>query len=243
MNFSLRTGAEGRQSVRACARDTSREASRIPRRAGALAAGLLALAVAMPASAETGAGTFQKDVAIIGTVATYAVALVKGGPVGSCLAHPGPGWGVRAQAGWDHELSLYQVGAEGRNCELSKVEGFSLDMSSVASLGLWTADSGPGTHTAVDVAYVPMLHWRAPASGQLRVDLEFGIGPMLLSDPNVGYRLKGTNFQFSDQFGIGIGSTDGKWRVGYAFRHVSNLDISANNDAVDFSGIVFSYRP
>jgi hypothetical protein len=242
MNFSFRTGAAGRQSTRVCVGGSSRGTSRIGFNKSALMAGLLALAAAAPASAETDSGALQKDVAIVGTVATYAVALVQGAPVGGCLVHPGPGWGLRAQAGWDHELSMFQVGAEGRECGLTKDAGFSLDMSSAASLGLWHADNG-ANRSAVDLAYVPMLHWRTPVSGQMRFDFEFGIGPMLLSEPNIGYRQKGTNFQFSDQWGVGLGSADGKWRVGYAFRHVSNLDISEHNDAVDFQGVVFSYRP
>src|SRR5262249_4583218 len=144
-------------------------------------------------------------VAIVGTVASYAVALIKGAPVGSCLVHPGPGWGLRAQAGWDHELSFLSLGAEGRECDLTRAAGFSLDMSSDASLGVWHADHGDNT-SAVDIAYVPMLHWRTPVSGQMRFDFEFGIGPMLLSEPNIGYRQKGTNFQFSDHWGVGLGS-------------------------------------
>jgi len=89
---------------------------------------------------------------------------------------------------------------------------------------------------------VPMLYWRAPA-GAVRFDLGFGIGPMLLSEPEIGNRRKGTNFQFSDQFEAGLSSADGRWRVAFAYRHVSNLDISSDNDAVDFKGVALSWRP
>jgi hypothetical protein len=77
----------------------------------------------------------------------------------------------------------------------------------------------------------------------VRFDLGFGIGPMLLSESDIGTRRKGTNFQFSDQFEAGLSSADGTWRVAFAFRHVSNLDISSDNDAVDFKGVVLSWRP
>ena len=76
-----------------------------------------------------------------------------------------------------------------------------------------------------------------------RLDFEFGIGPMYLNQHDIGNRQKSTDFQFSDHFGVGIGSSDGKWRVGFAFRHVSNLDIKDPNNAVDFKGVVLSYRP
>src|ERR1700748_921889 len=76
-----------------------------------------------------------------------------------------------------------------------------------------------------------------------RVDREFGIGPSSLSESNIGDRQKGSNFQFSDHFGIGISSADGHWRGGFAFRHISNLSIKTPNDAVDFKGIAIEWTP
>jgi hypothetical protein len=211
-----------------------------------LLAGLLALAVAAPAAAESSSGAALKNTAIAGTVLTYTAAFIKGAPVGGCLVHgdggPGADWGVRGQYGEDRELKFGSIGAERRACDLTHFDGLSLDISPVVSAGYWKADSGPYAEHAYDVAYVPMLYWRVPA-GAVRFDLGFGIGPMLLSEPDIGSRQKGTNFQFSDQFEAGLSSADGKWRVAFAFRHVSNLDISANNDAVDFKGVAISWRP
>ena len=215
--------------------------------AGALLAGALALVAAAPASAESGSGKALKNTAIAGTVVSYAVALFRGGPVGGCLVHgaggPGADWGVRGQYGEDAELSFGSIGAERRPCDLAHFGGVSLDIAPVASIGYWKADSGSAyAEHAFDIAYVPMLYWRFPA-GAVRFDLGFGIGPMLLSETDIGSRQKGTNFQFSDQFEAGLGSGDGKWRVAFAFRHVSNLDISSNHDAVDFKGVALSWRP
>jgi hypothetical protein len=213
---------------------------------GALVAGLLALGIAAPAAAESSSGAALKNTAIAGTVVSYVAAFIGGGPVGGCLVHgaggPGADWGLRGQYGEDRELKFGSIGAERRACDLTRMGGLSLDISPVASVGYWKADSGPFAEHAFDVAYVPMLYWRVPA-GAVRFDLGFGIGPMLLSEPDIGYRQKGTNFQFSDQFEAGLSSADGKWRVAFAFRHVSNLDISSNNDAVDFKGIAVSWRP
>lgn len=203
---------------------------------------------AMPAFAETTAGMQMKNTAIIGTAVSWIFALIKNAPAaGDCIVH-GNGdlnnWGVRAQAGTDSELKMFQLGAERRNCDITQVGSVALDVAPIASLGWWHADSDSAyNHNAFDVAYVPMLHWVLPVSTSLQADLEFGIGPMYMSQPNIGNRIKSTGFQFSDQFGIGIGSTDGKWRVGFAFRHVSNLDIQDPNTAVDFKGIAISYRP
>jgi hypothetical protein len=88
-----------------------------------------------------------------------------------------------------------------------------------------------------------MMHWRHGLSGGTNWDVEFGIGPDYLSEASIGNRQKSTNFQFSDHFGLGIGSRDGTWRLGFEFRHISNLSIQTPNAAVDFKGIAFSYRP
>ncbi|HEX4511086.1 MAG TPA: acyloxyacyl hydrolase [Burkholderiaceae bacterium] len=207
------------------------------------------LLASTPARSETGTGSALKNTAIAGTVASWAVALLKGGPVGDCLIQgnsngPGAGWGLRLQEGQDSELKMVQVGAERRECQLTQAAGFALDVSPIASVGYWQADSGSTyAHRAFDVAYVPMLHWRLPVADHTRIDFEFGIGPMYMNQHDIGNRQKGSDFQFSDQFGVGLGSSDGKWRIGFAFRHVSNLDIKDPNDAVDFKGVVLSYRP
>lgn len=213
-------------------------------------AAILGAALAATAAAETGTGTALKNTAIAGTVVSWAVAFFKGGPVGGCLVHgdsggPGADWGLRLQEGQDSELKMVELGAERRECALvPAAAGFSLDVAPVASLGYWEADSDSlYHHHAFDLAYVPMLHWRLPVADHTRLDFEFGIGPMYLSEPQIGNRIKSTGFQFSDHFGVGLGSSDGKWRIGFAFRHVSNLDIKDPNDAVDFKGVVLSYRP
>ena len=72
---------------------------------------------------------------------------------------------------------------------------------------------------------------------------EFGIGPSYLSESNIGNRQKGSNFQFSDHFGVGVSSADGHWRAGFAFRHISNLSIRTPNNAVDFKGVAIEWTP
>jgi hypothetical protein len=247
MNDFHQAGAAGRPSARDAQRGSPRMRAHVSLpSAGVLLAGVLSLGAAAPAAAESDSGTALKNAAIAGTVLSYAAAFIKGAPVGNCLVHgsgrPGADWGVRGQYGEDDELSFGSIGLERRACDLTRMGPFSLDISPVASVGYWKADSGPFAEHAFDVAYVPMLYWRAPA-GAVRFDLGFGIGPMLLSESDIGTRQKGTNFQFSDQFEAGLSSADGAWRVAFAFRHVSNLDISSHNDAVDFKGVVLSWRP
>ena len=215
-----------------------------------LAAGLtlaLALAAAAPVHAETGAGTALKNTAIAGTIATWTVAALKGAPFFGCLAHGQSGndaWGGRVAAGKDSELSYESIGVERHECKLTEAGPFSLDLSPVISAGAWQAKSSSlYHHDAWDIALVPMMHWRYPVSEGARLDLEFGIGPAYLSESNIGDRQKGSNFQFSDHFGIGVSSADGHWRAGFAFRHISNLSIRTPNNAVDFKGIALEWTP
>ena len=218
---------------------------------GDLAAGAClaaaALAAGAPAHAESSSGTALKNTAIVGTVATWAYSAIAGVPFGSCLVEGDPshsGWGARVAAGKDAELKYESIGAERHECGLGHLGPFSLDMSPVISAGAWQADGGSSyAHHAWDVAFVPMLHWRTPVAANTRFDVEFGIGPAYLSESNVGNRQKGSNFQFSDHFGLGLSSADGHWRVGFAFRHISNLSIKTPNNAVDFKGVALEWTP
>ena len=222
-------------------------APRRPRLAAALTLAVLALATAAPARAETGAGSALKNTAIAGTIATWTVAALKGAPFFGCLAHGQSGndtWGGRVAAFKDAELSSESFGVERHECQLTSVSGFSLDMSPTLSASAWQARSDSAfSHSAWDIAFVPMLHWRYPVSSSTRLDLEFGIGPAYLSEAKVGDRQKGSNFQFSDHFGVGVSSADGHWRAGFAFRHISNLSIRTPNNAVDFKGIALEWTP
>lgn len=220
----------------------SRPAARV-----AMIFGTLALVAGTSARAETAAGTALKNTAIVGTVATWAYAFFKGAPFGSCLLNGSSTddhWGARVAAGKDAELKYASVGLERHECALTDAGPFSLDVSPVAAVGAWRADSGSQyAHRAWDFSYVPMMHWRTPVSAQTRLDFEFGIGPAYLSEANIGNRQKSTNFQFSDHFGIGLSSADGHWRGGFAFRHISNLSIQTPNRAVDFKGVALEWTP
>src|ERR1700712_4394584 len=188
-------------------------APRSPRLAAALTLAALALAATAPAQAETGAGTALKNTAIAGTIATWTVAALKGAPFFGCLAHGQAGndaWGGRVAAGKDSELSYESIGVERHECQLTSVAGFSLDMSPTISASAWQAkNSSQFEHSAWDIAFVPMMHWRYPVSEGARLDLEFGIGPTYLSESNIGNRQTGRNFQFSDHFPVRLSSHGG----------------------------------
>jgi hypothetical protein len=76
----------------------------------------------------------------------------------------------------------------------------------------------------------------------LRWDVTVGVGISLISKSSVGSRIKSTNFQFSDEIGFGVSDATDKLRIGFTYRHISNLDISVPNNGVDFRGLTLTYK-
>lgn len=201
------------------------------------AAALLALACTAVHAAGDEA---LKNAAVGGTLLSWAAALWVGAPLTRC---DDTRWRLRVAAAQGDELQQVQVGAARGRCALFDAGPWSLSHTPTLTLAHWRADDGPYARHAFDVAAVPMLHWRAPMPGTaLAFDVELGIGAAWLSRKNIGTRAKGSHFQFSDHLGFGIGEPGGRWRVGFTYRHVSNGDLTDDNDAVDFKGVVFEWR-
>lgn len=202
------------------------------------AAALLAVACA---SVQAGGDEALKNVAVGGTLLSWAAALWSGAPLVRC---DDTRWRLRAAVATDDELQQVQLGVSRGRCPLLDAGPWSLSHAPTLGVAHWRADEGPYARSAFDVAAVPMLHWRLPTAGaSLAFDVELGIGAAWLSRKNVGTRAKGSHLQFSDHLGIGVGDAGGRWRLGFAYRHVSNGDLTDDNDAVDFKGVVFEWRP
>jgi hypothetical protein len=177
-----------------------------------------------------------KATAVVGTLSTWAFAWWHGANLSECADER---WRVRLQYGKDKELTSKTLGAVQGECKLMQGSDASplLSFSPNYNVTLWSAErSIKGRINAWDVAAIPMLHWRAPFSQRMTATLDFGIGISYLSESNIGMRIKGTNFQFSDHIGIGVEDLAGKWRAGIGYRHISNANISNPNNGVDFVG-------
>jgi len=212
---------------------------RAPRPAARRAA--VALVAAASVTAHAGGDETLKNVAVGGTLLSWAAALWSGAPLARC---DDTRWRLRAAAAQDDELQQVQVGAARGRCRLLDAGPWSLAHAPTLWAAHWRADEGPYARRAFDLAAVPMLHWRLPLAGaSLAFDVELGIGVAWLSRDRVGTRAKGSNFQFSDHLGLGVGDRDGRWRVGFTYRHVSNGDLTEDNDGVDFKGLVVEWRP
>jgi len=69
---------------------------------------------------------------------------------------------------------------------------------------------------------------------------EIGSGISYMDNSIAEDRQKSTQFQFSDSLGFGIKSK--KYKIGYRFTHISNLDIQTPNPSIDFHQVLFGFR-
>jgi hypothetical protein len=214
---------------------------RLPLRfAARLAPCLLALAgLSIAPAAQAQSSNALRFLAVGGNFASLATAFWKGARFGDC---GGAKWQARTSVAQDAELTLASVGAAYGECPLLTLGGWSLSQQTAVSVGHWSSSgSVSGASAAWDASVVPLLHWQRPAFGGHKLEVEVGVGPAWLSEPNIGNRVKSTQFQFSDHLGVNLVDGSGQWRVGVHWRHVSNLDIQTPNNGVDFAGLVLAW--
>lgn len=182
-----------------------------------------------------------KNFAVIGSLASYAFGYAHRSDLESCA---GP---VRVlyQGGKDDELTVHTVGASFFDCNLgsgtSILWGTGFRISPTVMVSHWSANSGTGASSASEFTLVPRAQFFWPI-GPGKFDILFGIGPSYLSESNVGSRRKSTNFQFSDEFGIGFSDHQETFRLGFSYRHISNANIQKPNNNVDFMGVSLTVR-
>jgi hypothetical protein len=188
---------------------------------------------------SSGSSNGLRFLAVGGTLASWTTAYLKGAPLFDCHSAK---WQARGFVAKDAELNLVSVGAAYGECPLTTLGGWSLSQQTQAAVGHWSSHgSVSGASSAWDVSLVPLLHWQHPAFGGQKVEVEVGVGPAWLSEPNIGNRIKSTQFQFSDHLGVNLVDGAGQWRLGVHWRHISNLDIKTPNNGVDFAGVTLSW--
>ena len=146
------------------------------------------------------------------------------------------------QQGNDSELSVKTLGVSLSDCNLKRSDsGFTFRISPSFMASRWSANAGAGADSASEVTFVPHARY-VWDMGPTKLDLMFGIGLSYVSETNIGRRVKSTEFQFSDELGIGISDPSERVRVGYSYRHVSNANIDTPNNNVDFHGFTLTFR-
>lgn len=84
---------------------------------------------------------------------------------------------------------------------------------------------------------------RNSLAGLPRLFLEFGVGPVLLSEEKLGPTDLGSNLQFRSHVGLG-GYLDAPHRLslGYRFTHTSNAGLGDANPGINFHAVRFGFR-
>jgi hypothetical protein len=183
---------------------------------------------------------FLKNSAIFGSLLSYGFAAMNKDNLQACS----PTRKASIQNGSDEELSSVSLGITFSDCALKQTVqplGLQFIVSQTAMASSWSSHSGPGASALTELTFVPKVQYVLPYKN-LRWDITMGVGISLLSKSSIGSREKSTNFQFSDEIGLGVSDTSDKLRVGFTYRHISNLGIALPNNAVDFKGLTLSYK-
>lgn len=144
------------------------------------------------------------------------------------------------QAAKDEELSSHSLNFSPMDCKLAAASmlppSMSFEVLPTVLGSVWNADSGPYGKQAFSLALIPMGRYGLQV-GSAIVDFSVGLGPTLVSETDIGTRQKSTNFQFTDEMGIGISDLNQRARLAFTYRHVSNADIKLPNNGVNFLGL------
>lgn len=196
----------------------------------------LALGGLAAGPAHAGGDEAMKLLTVGGSLASWAwVALQDDGQPWNCR----PAARLAADVARDGELRTAGLGAAWRDCALpARVAGQALTLQPWLMAHGWQARGEvAGAARSWDIAAVPLLRGQWPLGSGLAVGVQLGIGLAWLADVDIGQRHKSTHAQFSDHLGLDLGPADGAWRLGLAWRHVSNGDLRKPNNAVDLLGL------
>jgi len=183
---------------------------------------------------------FLKNSAILGSLLSYGYAAMNKDNFQECTQTRK----ASLQTGSDEELSSVSLGFSISECALKPAVqplGLQFVISPTVIASGWSSNSGPGASSLTELTLVPKVQYVLPY-GSLRWDVTVGVGISLLSKSSVGSRIKSTNFQFSDEIGFGVSDATDKLRIGFTYRHISNLGISVPNNGVDFRGLTLTYK-
>ncbi len=184
--------------------------------------------------------TLLKNSAILGSLLSYGYAVINSGNFQECT----PTRKASLQTGLDEELASVSLGFSMSDCALKPVAqplGLQFVISPTAIASGWSSSSGPGANAITEFTLVPKVQYVLPF-GSLRWDVTVGVGVSLISASSVGARIKSTNFQFSDEIGFGVADAADRLRLGFTYRHISNLSIVVPNNGVDFRGLTLTYK-
>ena len=117
------------------------------------------------------------------------------------------------------------------------------------SLGYWSNNSpyqtnGYAVSGLGDIGLTPTFRLQLNTSSGMTPYGEVAIGFHFLSKTYLGeQRQFGTSFQFGDHIGAGVRFGDkGQYDIGYRYQHLSNGDLKAPNQGINYNILRLQYR-
>ena len=182
-----------------------------------------------------------KDIVILSGLATNTFAISNRDKLNPCEQK----WDFGYWDGKDQFMHAQTLKAGFLRCEMQTADllpwGMTFTALPMVTTSMWTSNTGIYSHTNADIALMPMGRFGLPL-GPVILDASFGLGPALMAKTKFANKSKSTNFQFSDEMGIGISDAKRRVRLDFSYRHISNADIQMPNNGMNFVGFGLTYR-
>ena len=187
-----------------------------------------------------GNGTL-KDIVVISGLITNTFAISNRDQLNPCEQK----WQLGYWDGRDDFMHAQTLKVNFLRCEMQTANllpwGMTFTALPMVTASMWTSDRGIYSHANTDIALMPMGRFGLPL-GPVLLDASFGLGPALIEKSKFANKKKSTNFQFSDEMGIGISDPKGRIRLDFSYRHISNADIKMPNNGMNFVGFGLTYK-
>ena len=151
---------------------------------------------------------------------------------------------MSAEIGGGEHVYVVRVGAEWDwNDDLMQVFGWKLNTYWQLDFSKWQSTRDASQDGAnVTVGFTPMFRFTGK-KGYFQPYLDVGVGVYLFTVSRLEDHEFGSNFQFSDLFGVGahFGKRN-QWGLGYKFQHYSNGSVRVPNHGINFNFLTLSYK-
>jgi lipid A 3-O-deacylase len=151
---------------------------------------------------------------------------------------------MSTEIGGGEHFSVGKVAAQWDwNDDLLTVFGWSVSSYWQLEFSKWQSQQDSSQYGAnLTAGVIPMFRFTGDkAYYQPYVDV--GVGVSVFTDSRIGESEFGSNFQFTDVFGIGINfGKRNQWGLGYKFQHYSNGSVRAPNSGINFNLLNLTYK-
>jgi len=151
---------------------------------------------------------------------------------------------VSMETGGGEHVYVTRVGAEWDwKDDLMKVFGWKLSTHWQLDFSKWQSERDSSQDGAnVTLGLTPTFRF-AGNKGDVQPYFDVGVGVYLFSVSHLDDHEFGSNFQFSDRFGVGVNmGARNQWGLGYKFQHYSNGSVRVPNPGINFHLLTLSYK-